>query len=147
LHLVIREVTTGFEPVQTDNGANISMDFCNVDIMVSADKHHLINVIYNLIDNAIKYGNKPNIVISTEKYGDLVTLKIKDNGPGIEKKHLQRIFDKFYRVPSDKIHNIKGFGLGLNYVKHIVDAHEWRIVVQSEVGVGSDFEITLRSFA
>jgi len=119
------------------------LDFCNEEIIVLADKHHLMNVIYNIIDNAIKYGNKPNIIISTEKHGHEGKLRIKDNGPGIEKKHLKRIFDKFYRIPSDRILNIKGFGLGLNYVKHIVDAHGWNVEVNSELGAGSEFLIIL----
>lgn len=141
LHQLIRAVTAGFEPVQKKTGANIEHYFCNEEIIVIADKHHLINVIYNLIDNAIKYGDKPDIVISTEKMGSEIKLKIEDNGPGIDKKHIKKIFDKFYRVPSDKVRNIKGFGLGLNYVKYIVDAHGWRIGVKSVVGRGSAFWI------
>ena len=143
LHQLISVVTAGFEPVQNETGANIDHNYCNEEIIVIADKHHLINVIYNLIDNAIKYGDKPDIVISTEKMGNKFKLKIEDNGPGIDKKHIKKIFDKFYRVPSDKVRNIKGFGLGLNYVKYIVDAHGWRIRVKSVVGRGSGFWIVI----
>ena len=143
LHQLISVVTAGFEPVQNETGANIDHNYCNEEIIVIADKHHLINVIYNLIDNAIKYGDKPDIVISTEKMGNKFKLKIEDNGPGIDKKHIKKIFDKFYRVPSDKVRNIKGFGLGLNYVKYIVDAHGWRIEVKSVVGRGSGFWIVI----
>jgi len=143
LHEIIRDVVSGFDAVKKDNKARLHFDLNNGDKMILADKHHVTNVINNLIDNAIKYCHEPDIQISTETKGKDIILRIEDNGPGISKKHLKRIFDKFYRIPTEKISNIKGFGLGLNYVKHIVDSHGWEIEVKSEVGKGTSFSIVI----
>jgi two-component system phosphate regulon sensor histidine kinase PhoR len=99
-------------------------------------------VLYNLIDNAIKYRSQdPSILISTEDVGEHVRLVVKDNGIGISEEHQRHLFKKFYRVPTGNVHNVKGFGLGLHYVKRIIDQHKWKIFVHSAPGVGTEMQI------
>jgi two-component system phosphate regulon sensor histidine kinase PhoR len=103
-----------------------------------------MNVIRNLVDNAIKYSGKPaKIKVSTRNENNLLIVSILDKGIGIPKDALPKIFNKFYRVPTGNLHNVRGFGLGLNYVKEIINLHKWKIVVDSEIGVGSVFEIKI----
>ena len=110
--------------------------------IVKADNLHLSNVIFNLLDNANKYSpDKPSIVISTEDNVNGVLVKVKDSGMGMSRDTVKKIFEKFYRVPTGNIHNIKGFGLGLSYVKAIVEHHNGLIDVKSELGRGSTFEV------
>ncbi|TAE70625.1 MAG: sensor histidine kinase [Bacteroidetes bacterium] len=124
---------------------HLEEDKCNF----MADKVHFTNIVYNLLDNAIKYvadDKTPEITINI-RYNIInyntkgLIFSIKDNGIGIDKKHQKRIFEKFYRVPTGNIHNVKGFGLGLNYVQHIIKAHHWKIRLESELGKGSNFMI------
>lgn len=116
------------------------------DVTISADKLHLTNVIYNIIDNALKYCEKdPEIIVSLIKKEQHYLLRIKDNGIGIAKENLKYLFDKFYRVNTGNVHNVKGFGLGLFYVKSICRAHNWDIRVDSAIGLGSSFEIEIPS--
>lgn len=110
--------------------------------VVKADMLHLSNVIFNLLDNANKYSpGKPAIVITTEDLDLGVLVKVKDSGMGMSRDTIKKIFEKFYRVPTGNIHNIKGFGLGLSYVKAIVEQHHGWIDVKSEPGKGSTFEV------
>jgi two-component system phosphate regulon sensor histidine kinase PhoR len=110
--------------------------------LIKADKIHLGNVLYNLLDNAIKYsGDEVRIQIQTSVRKKGLELSISDNGIGMNKEQMKRIFDKFYRVPTGNIHNVKGFGLGLHYVKNIVSGHGWKIKVESTAGRGSCFRI------
>lgn len=112
--------------------------------LVYVDKVHITNLIYNLIDNANKYFvNHPIIFIKTKNNMDGILLEIEDKGLGISKQNLPRIFDKFYRVPTGNIHTIKGYGLGLSYVKDIVEMHGGKVVVESELKVGTKFIIQL----
>lgn len=109
---------------------------------VLADRLHLSNIIYNLLDNANKYSpESPNISIRTKSAGDGVVINIIDKGIGISRDALNKIFDKFYRVPTGNLHDVKGFGLGLAYVKSIVEAHGGYVRVQSEPRKGSNFEV------
>jgi len=113
-------------------------------VIIDADRVHITNVINNLIDNAIKYSNEEvNIDISVNAFNNKTVLHIKDNGIGIARHHQHKIFDKFYRVPTGNIHNVKGFGLGLHYVKNIIEKHEGSISLKSTAGKGSEFIITL----
>lgn len=113
-------------------------------LKVLGDKNHLVNTICNLIDNAIKYAKeKPEIEISTINIGNFIILKISDKGIGISKNYIEKVFDKFFRVPTGDLHNVKGFGLGLAYVKRIVELHNGTIELESEVDRGSTFKITL----
>ena len=111
---------------------------------VIADEVHLTNIIYNLLDNANKYsGEKPEITIATKNKNDGIVVEISDKGIGMSKEVMNRIFEKFYREPTGNIHNVKGFGLGLTYVKTILDALGGSINVKSDIAKGSTFEIYL----
>lgn len=111
---------------------------------VVADKVHITNVINNLLDNANKYTpRKPIITVTTQNFLNGVSISITDNGIGINKANQKRIFEKLYRVPTGDVHNVKGFGLGLSYVKFIIDKHEGKVSVESEMGRGSTFKIWL----
>lgn len=113
-------------------------------ISIVGDRVHTTNLVSNLIDNAIKYSKeRPKVEVSLHKEGARVILKIKDEGIGIAPEHLPRIFDKLYRVPTGNVHNVKGFGLGLSYVKSIVDLQGWDIQVQSKIGLGTEFTLTI----
>ena len=112
--------------------------------MVKVDKVHFTNVIYNLLDNALKYsGEKPKINVSTYVKNDFWFVEISDNGVGIPTTYHNKIFEKFFRVPSGNVHNVKGYGLGLNYVFNIVNKFKGDISVRSEVDKGSTFIIKL----
>jgi two-component system phosphate regulon sensor histidine kinase PhoR len=113
---------------------------------ILGDRLHFTNVIYNLLDNASKYSKEaPMIEISTHNEGAQIMIRVKDNGIGIGKQHLSNIFEKFYRVPTGNIHDVRGFGLGLFYVKTVVQAHKGKIKVESEPGQGSSFIIMLNA--
>ena len=113
-----------------------------------ADETHISNIIYNLVDNAMKYsGNTPEICISTEILEEGVSLTVKDNGIGMDMEAQKYVFDRFYRAPTGNIHNVKGFGLGLSYVKSIVDAHKGNIKLNSKVNQGTEFTIFLPSLS
>ena len=113
---------------------------------VDGDAMHLTNVFANLLDNAIKYCDKaPYIEVKTSnEHGGWFVCEISDNGIGIKKEHQARIFEKLYRVPTGNVHNVKGFGLGLSYVKTIIDLHDGKIDVESQLGHGSTFKIKLK---
>jgi two-component system phosphate regulon sensor histidine kinase PhoR len=112
--------------------------------IIQADQNHIANIISNLLDNAEKYTKaNPNIVIETKNTKGGILISITDNGIGMSKEVLKNIFEKFYRAPTGNVHDIKGFGLGLNYVKAITEAHGGKITVKSEVGKGSTFTIFL----
>jgi two-component system, OmpR family, phosphate regulon sensor histidine kinase PhoR len=112
--------------------------------LVSADRLHVTNIFHNLLDNATKYaGDSPKISIDTKRYGEKIIVRVCDDGPGISKLHQKRVFRKFYRVPSDNVHDVKGFGLGLYYVKSICDAHHWKITLDPDSGKGAVFLIEI----
>jgi len=103
------------------------------------------NLVFNLIDNAIKYSRKQegSVVVSTWNEDHYLCVEIADNGIGISKDDQKRIFDKLYRVPTGNVHNVKGYGLGLSYVKSIVESHHGRIQVKSQLNEGSRFTVSL----
>jgi two-component system phosphate regulon sensor histidine kinase PhoR len=114
-------------------------------IELTSDRMHLTNIISNLIDNAIKYSpNQPEIKICLKRENKKLLLSVKDNGIGIKKEHISKIFDKLYRVPTGNIHNVKGFGLGLSYVKAVADVYGWNVLVQSKYGEGSEFTLVIK---
>jgi two-component system, OmpR family, phosphate regulon sensor histidine kinase PhoR len=126
----------------TEGNGRITTNYYAVQATVLADKHHVTNVVSNLIDNAVKYcDHTPEIIVRTHNEANYFVLQIIDNGIGISPENQKKIFQKFYRVPTGNVHNVKGFGLGLNYVKQIVEAHRGRISVQSKEGNGSTFTI------
>jgi two-component system phosphate regulon sensor histidine kinase PhoR len=110
------------------------------DDFILADDVHFTNLISNLLDNAVKYSKDDlRIIISTQTEGNRFKVKIEDNGIGMTKETVNRIFEKFYRAHNGNLHNVKGFGLGLNYVKMMVDSHHGNIKVESVLGKGSSF--------
>ncbi|MFZ4520836.1 MAG: sensor histidine kinase [Bacteroidales bacterium] len=111
---------------------------------IEGDKVHVTNLVYNLLDNANKYSpKKPMIRISTENAGNGIVMTIEDKGIGISKMEQKKIFDKLYRVPTGNIHEVRGFGLGLSYVKAIVEEHHGKISLESEANKGSKFRVFL----
>jgi len=140
---LIDQAISKLQPLAEAEEAKIEIKIEDDDIAVTADKTHLELAIVNLIENAIKYSRTPLIIIEAGKNGAESYISVKDNGVGIDKKYFKNIFKKFYRVPTGDVHNVKGFGLGLNFVKKIVDAHNGRIVVNSVPGIGTEFKIIL----
>ena len=125
-------------------GGQFITDLKATSTLVEADKIHLTNVVFNLVDNALKYTDKiPVIKVGTRNEANGIVVFVEDNGIGISKENQKKIFDKLYRVPTGNIHNVKGFGLGLSYVKAIVDKHNGWIKVKSEPNTGSRFEILI----
>ena len=124
--------------------ANVVLNLDAENSTVNGDELHLSNIIYNLIDNANKYSAEPpRIVITTRNSNKSLIIDVADEGIGMEKDHTKRIFDQFYRVPTGNLHDVKGFGLGLNYVRDIVTQMKGSIKVSSEKDKGTVFEITL----
>ena len=122
----------------------ITLDLSATRDELIADPLHIVNILFNLLDNAIKYTNRsPTIVITTRSDYEFLHIEVKDNGAGISAENQKKIFDRFYRVPTGNIHDVKGFGLGLHYVKLILRAHKGKITVSSSPGQGSKFTIYL----
>lgn len=121
---------------------SITLNLQAVDLPIEGDRHHIQNILFNLIENGIKYSEgQPRIQISTKKEGKYALVSIKDSGIGIPKKAIRHIFEKFYRVSTGNVHNVKGFGLGLHYVYKMVRAHGGKINVKSVQGQGSTFNV------
>jgi two-component system phosphate regulon sensor histidine kinase PhoR len=124
--------------------AEIKLNLDAKDALIFGDELHLSNVIFNLLDNAIKYCDKdPHIEISTRNKNNSLYIDIVDNGIGMSKDQLSRVFDQFYRVPTGNLHDVKGFGLGLSYVYDIIKRMDGTIKVKSELNKGTEFEIVL----
>lgn len=144
IHEIINKTAKSFKLTLDSRSGNFKLSLDAQSPTIFADEIHITNLIYNLIDNAIKYSNEsPEIEIRTKSDNYSITLSIKDNGIGIAKDDIKHIFEKFYRVPTGNVHNVKGFGIGLNYVSQVVSLHNGKITVDSELGVGSTFHITL----
>jgi two-component system, OmpR family, phosphate regulon sensor histidine kinase PhoR len=129
---LIRQTNTRIEFIEEDKGKNIF-----------ADESNIAMVVVNLVENAIKYSKEPHVIITTSSENGHYFISVKDNGIGIEKKYQKQLFKKFFRVPTGNIHNVKGFGLGLNFVKKVIDAHKGKITVNSIPGIGTEFKIML----
>jgi len=125
-------------------GVKLNLDLKAEETIVSADSVHLTNIFFNLVDNAIKYAKEqPEISIATSNSDSEMFISISDKGIGIPKDQLSKIFDKFYRVPKGDLHDVKGYGLGLSYVKNMVELHKGKIVVNSKINEGTEFLVTL----
>lgn len=142
---LIEQAVSKLQPLMESKSAKVDVRLKDDDVEMMADKNHLELAVVNLIENGIKYSDSPNIVIEAGKTDAESFIAVKDNGIGIDKKYYRNIFKKFYRVPTGDVHNVKGFGLGLNFVKKIVDAHNGRIVVNSIPGIGTEFKIIIPS--
>jgi len=143
-HDIIREVVKNVAIQVRKHGGKVQLELEAEDPLVFADKVHLSNVVFNLIDNAIKYAEGELLLqISSRQTTEGVELRFQDNGIGISKEHLGKVFDRLYRVPTGNVHDVKGFGLGLSYVKTVVDRHDGSIRVESEPGKGSTFVLVM----
>ncbi len=144
IHEFLNGIINNFNvQIKMRNGI-IRQDFQAEKTFAAIDEVHFTNLIVNLFDNAVKYCNsEPDITVSTRSKKNTIIISIKDNGIGIAHDHQKRIFEKFYRVPTGNVHNVKGFGLGLSYVKLIAEAHGGSINLESEPGKGSIFSIYL----
>lgn len=122
----------------------VSLDLQATSPYVMADRLHFGNLINNLIDNALKYSPKDSdVTVRTFDESEKLTLAVRDQGIGIAPKHQKKIFEKFYRVSEGNVHNVKGFGIGLSYVRQIVKAHRWKLRLDSEPGRGSEFLVVI----
>ena len=140
MHERIRHVVDAFKLPLEERQGSIEMNLEATDHWVTGDPVHLTNVVFNLVDNALKYSaGPPRITITTRIRGRWIAVAVEDRGIGIRKDDLKHVFERFYRVPTGNVHNVKGFGLGLHYVQQIVHAHGGAIEVQSEPGNGSIF--------
>jgi two-component system phosphate regulon sensor histidine kinase PhoR len=129
-----------YKPLLRTRGGDIRIFFKPDDVSINIDRLHMKNVISNLLDNAIKYcALNPEIDIRCEDTGAGVNISIQDNGIGMSKENIKHIFNKFYRIPTGNLHDVKGFGLGLNYVKLICKLHGGSVSVKSELDKGSEF--------
>ncbi len=144
IHQIINDVVKSMHLQLQSRGGNVTMNLKAQRYSILADRMHIGNIIYNLVDNAIKYcKTEPHIEITTENTPDGIAISVKDNGIGISREQLKKIFETFYRVPTGNIHNVKGFGLGLSYVKAVAEKHAGNVRVESEPGIGSVFVVYL----
>ena len=144
LHKIILEATNHVQLLLKDKGGILNTNLNASNYVINGNKDHITNIIINLMDNAIKYcDKKPNIKIETYNQKNDLIFTVSDNGIGMTPNVQKKIFEKFYRATSGNIHNIKGHGLGLSYVKKIVDLHKGKIILESKFGVGTNFIITL----
>jgi two-component system phosphate regulon sensor histidine kinase PhoR len=120
------------------------VDLSAINPIISGDWEHLQNVVLNLLDNALKYSAaNPDVTVRTADSQSGISLVIEDKGIGMKPEVLKHIFDRFYRAPTGDVHDVKGFGLGLNYVQEIVAAHDGTVSVESEINNGSTFTVFL----
>jgi two-component system phosphate regulon sensor histidine kinase PhoR len=139
---VLKEVMEEFRSRAEHTGGHIELEDTAGDPQIQADRYHLAGIMINLVDNAIKYSSSPPQVVIrvTESRGKIV-ISVADHGDGIDKKHHRRVFMPFFRVPSGNVHNVKGSGLGLSYVRKICDLHRWKVRLESEPGKGTTVSI------
>ena len=140
----IQKVTDSFALLINSSNGTLTVALNADRYQIFGDRTHLTNTITNLIENAIKYStNSPEILVNTLSDEKHFIVSVSDHGIGIPQKSITKIFDNFYRVPHGNIHNVKGYGLGLGYVKKIIHLHHGRIEVQSAEGKGSTFTVYL----
>jgi len=141
---LVAAVTDSMQLRMQNIGGKFSVDLAATKDIVVGDELHFSNVFYNLMDNAIKYSKGDlHVNIGSKNIGDNIVITIADNGIGMSRDHLQKIFDQFYRIPTGNVHNVKGFGLGLSYVQDILRRLNGRITVKSEKDKGTTFEVIL----
>lgn len=146
VHEIIRDVADNFILRLQEKQGMLETDLNATNDLIEGDEVHISNLITNLMDNAVKYSKEnvpPIIRLSTSSNNKKLIVRMEDNGIGMSRETLKRIFEKFYRAHTGNIHNVKGFGLGLSYVKNVVEAHEGTIKAESTLGKGSCFTIEL----
>jgi len=142
---IIRQVAKGASFRIAGSDGELILDLPKQEVYVTADRLHATNMISNLVDNAIKYSKeKIHVTVKLQVKDDKIVLTVTDKGIGIRKEHIEKIFDKLYRVPTGNLHNVKGFGLGLSYVQALVELFGWNIQVASQYGEGSVFTVNIR---
>jgi two-component system, OmpR family, phosphate regulon sensor histidine kinase PhoR len=142
---IVLEIAEEFKPSVEHLQGRLDIDIKTNGALIQADRYHLSGLLINLVDNSLKYTDKPPFVrISLTESDRKVFLKLEDNGTGIDKKYVRKVFMPFFRVPSGNIHNVKGSGLGLSYVKRISDLHGWKIRIESEPGIGTVIHIIMQ---
>ncbi len=142
VHEVIQEAVKNISLASQSKKCRIDLQLEATATHLFADKLHLTNVFFNLLDNAMKYcAHEPHIIIATHNKSATLEIQVSDNGIGISAENQKKVFNKFYRVPTGNVHDVKGFGIGLNYVKLVVEAHKGKISLTSETGKGSTFTL------
>ncbi|MBL0046787.1 MAG: HAMP domain-containing histidine kinase [Bacteroidetes bacterium] len=142
IHQIIHQTINNTKLQLEKREGEIVTELMAVSPELNADKVHLTNILFNMIDNALKYTTaKPHIIISTQDDDRGIYISITDNGIGISKENQQKIFEPLFRVSTGNVHNVKGFGLGLNYVKAVIEKHGGTISVESALGKGSKFNV------
>lgn len=146
VHDIIQDVVANFALQLEDKNGKAELNLQATNDLIEADEVHFGNLINNLVDNAVKY-SKTNVAIhikiSSQNTGKKLVLRFEDNGIGMSKETVKRVFERFYRAHTGNLHNVKGFGLGLSYVKSMIEAHHGEIKVESTLGKGSIFTIEL----
>ena len=146
VHELVRKVADHLSPAIEKREGTLTLELAATQSVIEADAHHVSNIITNLIDNANKYSpEQPTVTVRTQDATGGILLSVTDRGLGMRKETIAKIFDKFYRVPTGNRHDVKGFGLGLSYVKSMVEAHGGHVSVSSKPGQGSTFRVYLRS--
>ena len=144
LHDLVKNVVKNMAVKFHKQGVKVDLDLMASNPNIVADRIHLTNILFNLIDNAVKYSGKdPHIVIRTAQTPDGVSLEVEDNGVGIAKEHLGKVFERLYRVPTGNVHDVKGFGLGLSYVRNVVERHGGSVHIASQVNEGTTLKLLL----
>lgn len=144
LKVFIEKTIKEFKTSQNGNNCNISFYSENAPAVIHADALHFSNLIYNILDNAVKYCDEtPAIHIRLTEESKAYKISFEDNGIGIPKEFRKKIFARFYRVPTGDVHNVKGFGLGLDYVKKIIDGHRWKIEIEDNSPKGTIFIVKI----
>jgi two-component system phosphate regulon sensor histidine kinase PhoR len=144
MHSVIRTAAANITLQVEQRNGTVRMELRASDAIVRGDAVHLANVIHNLLDNAVKYSPAvPAIVIETVNAEHQLLVCVRDNGIGIAKEQISRVFDKYFRVPAGNTHDVKGFGLGLSYVKLIAEAHHGAVNIESTAGAGTTVELKI----
>jgi two-component system phosphate regulon sensor histidine kinase PhoR len=140
---LIEQAVSGIQPLLNQKSATINIQESKSNITANVDNNYLQLALINILENAIKYSTTPRITINIEETNNDTVIAITDNGIGIDEKYHKKIFDRFYRVPNGEIHQAKGFGLGLSFVKNVIEAHNGSIKVNSQPGSGSTFIILI----
>jgi two-component system phosphate regulon sensor histidine kinase PhoR len=144
LHDLILGVVDSFKLQLEGKPSNVQTIFEAKPSLIKVDEEHVLHVLSNLIDNAIKYSKSEiNITIQTKTLNNKTCIRIIDKGIGMDANARKHIFEKFYRAHSGNVHDVKGYGLGMSYVKWVIDSHKGQITVHSEIGVGTAIEIIL----